>query len=288
MIPEPGPEPPEQAVRCPHCQARMKGKFCHKCGEKKFKPADLSTRKLLSEFWMRVTHIDNRLWKTLQLLFLRPGDLTQAYCNGVRKAYLKPIQLFFIANVLYFLSLLFFQNDVFYFPLENFIKYRPFGIDYAGWVKHETLLRGWTDEAFREAFNAQIKTQGKAWVILNVPMLALIIGLLYLNQRQRFPVEHLVFSLHFYTFVLLYICLLGLAGIGLYTIGAATGLMGRLGWIVEILALFIFLYLAVALRRYYREDWGLTLLRMIPLYLGVIFSLQVYRLLIFRISLFFL
>ncbi|MEZ4943567.1 MAG: DUF3667 domain-containing protein [Saprospiraceae bacterium] len=271
-------------LRCQACQAKMKGKFCRKCGEKKFKSSDLSLKKLGWEFWIKITHVDNRFWKTVFALFFRPGALTRAYCAGIRKAYLKPIQLFFIANLLYFLSLNFFKNDVFYYALENFIKYHPLGLDYETWAQNAALEKGLEWELFSESFNAQMQTQVKTWIILNVPLLGLLLMVLFANQK-RYLVEHMVFSMHYYAFIMLYIVALSVFGTGLFYLQEWFGLPAWVRGLIEVLALFIFIYLALAIRGYYRATWVGTVARLVVLYFGIILILNIYRVLMFWVSL---
>lgn len=273
-----------EAERCPACQAKMKGKFCRKCGEKRFRHSDLSLSRLAREFWSKITHADSRTWTTFKLLFLHPGFLTRQYCTGVRKPYLKPVQVFFIANVLYFIGLMFFTNDVFYFPLRNYVRFHPFGVDFEAWAQAAAVGKGMTWADFTAAFDAQMQTQVKTWIVLNVPLLALLMALLYANQR-RFLVEHLVFALHFYAFVMVYICLLSFTGILLFNLNEWLGLGNWARWIIEFLAVAMFIYLAVAMKRYYGEKWVWTLVRLAPLYYGIIMVLNLYRLMMFWIVL---
>ncbi|MCK6691416.1 MAG: hypothetical protein L6Q97_04870 [Thermoanaerobaculia bacterium] len=43
---------------CPSCGARLKGKFCHKYGEKKVKLKDFAMHRYLKQMFAHATHFD--------------------------------------------------------------------------------------------------------------------------------------------------------------------------------------------------------------------------------------
>jgi hypothetical protein len=63
---------------------------------------DLTLRGLVDQFLQALSRIDSRLLRSLRGLVTRPGALTLAFTRGERKNYVGPIQLFFIANALFF------------------------------------------------------------------------------------------------------------------------------------------------------------------------------------------
>ena len=87
---------------CPTCQHQYQGDYCNNCGEKVFHPHDLSLPHLLEDAVDKFTHFDLKIPKSVLLLF-NPGYLTEKFLKGIRKPFANPIQLFLIANVLFFL-----------------------------------------------------------------------------------------------------------------------------------------------------------------------------------------
>ncbi len=87
---------------CPTCQHQYHGDYCNNCGEKVFHPHDLSLPHLLEDAVDKFTHFDLKIPKSVLLLF-NPGYLTEKFLTGIRKPFANPIQLFLIANVLFFL-----------------------------------------------------------------------------------------------------------------------------------------------------------------------------------------
>src|SRR5271165_578400 len=103
------PEAPERQApalsavkRCLNCGAELTGRYCANCSQ----AADVhvpSTRELIHEALEGMTHSDSRLWRTLHLLWFKPGKLTQEFVAGRRAAYLPPFRLYLVLSILFFL-----------------------------------------------------------------------------------------------------------------------------------------------------------------------------------------
>ncbi|MES1203712.1 MAG: DUF3667 domain-containing protein, partial [Pseudomonadota bacterium] len=93
---------PTETWRCPSCEQARSTPFCSQCGERKLPANDLTVRDLVEQVWGAVSNLDARLFRSVKLLLLRPGDLTVAYLSGRRRRYLGPVSLFFFANAVFF------------------------------------------------------------------------------------------------------------------------------------------------------------------------------------------
>ncbi|WP_425106184.1 DUF3667 domain-containing protein [Ancylobacter sp.] len=93
----------EPAARCANCHEPLGGRFCARCGEKLVGPADHTLRRFLEHLFEAFTHADGKVFLTLRCLLTRPGRLTADYLRGKRKPYIPPLQLFLIANLIFFL-----------------------------------------------------------------------------------------------------------------------------------------------------------------------------------------
>ena len=89
--------------QCQSCGTELHGKFCHVCGEKALGPEDKSARKWLSTVFADLSMVDGKLFRTLKGLLFSPGRLAKDYAVGRRVKYLKPLNLFLMANLVYFL-----------------------------------------------------------------------------------------------------------------------------------------------------------------------------------------
>src|SRR6202008_3570248 len=80
-----------------------KGLYCNLCGEKVIEAKDRSFRVFLSHILIATTIVDNKFVKSLALIIQRPGFLSREYVDGKRVKYMRPLQMFFILNLIYFL-----------------------------------------------------------------------------------------------------------------------------------------------------------------------------------------
>jgi hypothetical protein len=97
------PEPPRsQTLVCANCGAELSGEYCAACGQR-HEPHIHTVAHFAGEAFESISHADSRLWRTLWLLFARPGFLTKEFFAGRRAAYLPPFRLYLVLSVLFFL-----------------------------------------------------------------------------------------------------------------------------------------------------------------------------------------
>ncbi len=92
-----------QEVVCKSCGNQFSGFYCNNCGEKVIIPADRSFRKFLNSILLAVTFADSRFVKTFWLIVSKPGFLSREFSDGRTVKYLKPLSIFFLLNLIYFL-----------------------------------------------------------------------------------------------------------------------------------------------------------------------------------------
>ena len=85
---------------CLNCGTQLIGPHCHRCGQAGH------VHRTLTAFWHdlahSVLHFDGKLWRTLPLLALRPGELTRRYVAGERANFVSPMALFLFSVFLMF------------------------------------------------------------------------------------------------------------------------------------------------------------------------------------------
>lgn len=184
---------------CPNCGELFEESYCANCGEKRLTEKDFSVKALLSEVFTDFDLLNNKLFKTLKLLVFNPGIYFGDYLNGKRKPYLKPIQLFLIANALYFFIGAF---NSFMTPLEaqQFQQpYSPLVEQQIESVINESRL---TESAFEETFNRKTTSLSKSILIVFVVIHS--IGAYFFFLRRKVPLISLFqFSLILMSFFLL-------------------------------------------------------------------------------------
>ena len=78
--------------------------YCAGCGQKRA-PLRQPVHHFVAESIVEYFGVDGRLWRSLGLLLFRPGRLTQAYVEGRRARYLRPLRLYLTATLLFFFLL---------------------------------------------------------------------------------------------------------------------------------------------------------------------------------------
>ncbi len=96
-------------------------------------------------------------------------------------------------------------------------------------------------------------------VLLTLVMFALVLKIIYIRNK-RYYVEHLVFSLHCHTFLLV------MAALGLLIYDNVSP-----AWVLSLTQIAIILYFFLAMKGYYGQSWGKTLAKMIILFFSYIF-----------------
>lgn len=78
--------------------------FCRNCGQKH---TDLNDGifHFVAEFITELLSLDGRVFRTLGMLFWRPGELTNEFMLGRRKRYLPPVQIYLFSTFLLFFAL---------------------------------------------------------------------------------------------------------------------------------------------------------------------------------------
>ena len=271
----------EQPARCATCSQPLGGKYCAHCGEKRVEPDDHTLKKFCSHLFAAFTHADGKIFLTLRYLLLRPGRLTADHLRGRRKPYIPPLELFLIANLVFFLLHPLIGSNTLTTSLNTQLHYTWHQGIAQALVTPRLAARALTAEAYAEIFDPAAVTQAKSLVILVVPFFTLAVMALYWRQRRHYAI-HLVFSLHFCAFWLLLICAsLALTNLTVRLLrtaavfpSAAVMNWGLIGFTLVIMTAYLFLAVRVV---FAREAAWITVAKALTLGLAFDLSLQAYR-----------
>jgi len=308
-------EPHHEQGPCLNCGAFLSEDdlFCSHCGQKRIEREDMSFRHLIGESFLDYFHFDSKFFRTILPLIYRPGWLTLEYMSGRRKSFVEPFKLFLVISVIYFLLLPFGKESEsekttpvdsgkstvqptknpeakhYSFSL-NGIKINKSGsdsikqeIDSIGLnayvEKHNAKESRWTKLFIRQVLKIMISTGQSFTTILEhtasklifllIPVFAGMLKLFYL-RRKRLYFEHLIFALHLHAFIFLVFI---------------TSLLIELLLPIPMFLIvsIILAYGFIALKKYYGQGWGKTLLKMLLIslsYLIIGFPLFVFLLLL--------
>jgi hypothetical protein len=265
---------------CASCGAPQPGRFCERCGEKRITTHDYSIVHFGETLLETLTHFDYRSVRALWVLVAKPGLLTRDYLDGRRKPYVGPIQLFVIINL--FSALLSFNT--FRTPLYIQERDPPFAATKRAMAAEAQSHGGKTREEFVKEFDRTAGVQAKTWIFSMIPVYALLLMVVYGFRRYYF--EHLVFATHFYAFMLLWLLVGGLAAILILWLAGITlsgeAMQNGVGGVI-VAGLAVYLYFA--LRRTYGDGAAAATARAIVLAALFFPVVQLYRLLLFFVTL---
>ncbi len=278
----------DSAWSCPACGAAATRSYCATCGERRLGRRDLSVLALLSQVVESVTNADGRIFRTFAALVLRPGELTVAYAEGRRKAYIAPFQLFLIANVAFFFlqSALGFQ--VLSNTFESHITEQSYSAHAAAIADERLAAKGIDRAAYAPVFDAAIDVNAKAFVVLFVPAYALLVWLMSFRSRRPGAI-HWVFALHFVAFFLIALGVLMPVGIWLLSMllhligGSERQIDAISAWLLVAL---VTVYAFTALGRVYGGPSYRRGLKAFLLSFALLLVMRVYRFVVFLITLY--
>ena len=198
-------EPWQEQKHCRNCESPLTGSYCHQCGERVLTERDRSLSMMLGAFLQGILNFDNKFFRTFKTLVTRPGELTLAYHRGARQRFLRPVQLFLIANLLYFI-----------FPVLSSLnvsfKTQMYHLPFSAWVRPK--LEGYLADRqldaleFERQFDRQSPQIAKLIVVVLVPMYGLLFRLLYWKRRDYFLTDFFALAFYFLSFYMLVLLVL--------------------------------------------------------------------------------
>lgn len=240
--------------RCVSCEAPLSGTYCAQCGERRPDRSHLTISSFLHRTFEEIADFEHsKLIRSLRLLFFRPGYLTTEFLRGAVKPYLGPVKLYVMAFALSLFLYTVYRPAAIY-DVRSSITLAPRG----SWHKQIATIahqRNTTEEQMIFEVNARWQKYLYFSEIVYPLVLATGLAALYL-RRQRYYVEHLIFSLHILAFTYL-------MGVLFWPIYAIFGLgVSALFTIISAVILIVSLaYILVAVRRVYEQSWAVTAMK---------------------------
>jgi hypothetical protein len=275
-------EPVIAAHKCKSCENEFRGTFCNICGEKILEPADRTFRTFTINF---LAFADSKLLKTLWMVIRNPGKLSSEYAEGRRVNYLRPLQLFFILNLIYFLFPLL---QLFNTSLKTQMYFRTHSPIVKQWVHEKVGNDPLALQGYTLMYNEKTTSLAKLLIIVFVVLAAIPMALIY-RKKNRFFTDHVTLAVELTTFNLAVNALF----LSLFLM-AVNQLIhwSHTGWekylddftltIIFILTNSYFLFGAA--KTFYRQTGKILILKVILGLLGLFVALELYRVTLFCIT----
>jgi Protein of unknown function (DUF3667) len=123
---------PIETHTCRNCGHVFSGKVCNICGEKIFSEKQLSTGHFFHQVIDFFLHFESKVLKTIKLNIIKPGFVTMENLRGVRVPYAKPVQLYLVVSVVFFIAVAKIgrkdyipsKEDHHYYPLSDYAMFK--------------------------------------------------------------------------------------------------------------------------------------------------------------------
>jgi hypothetical protein len=225
-------------------------------------------------------HFDSKFFRTLPPLFFKPGYLTEHALKNNEQKYVKPFALFVFLNFIFFI---FKYGGLFTYSIDG---YRSNSAMMNYFAKKQIGLHLST-VIMEDRFNTAMHFEQKEYFVIMIPIFALILQFLFFFKRRAYA-EHLVFSLYFYSFFIVYLMLIPYLAIPIFwllqNLGIAINVLNSEAALAILVLLINLVYLSFAARRIYKENYFSTIVK------SAVLSIAVYLLIayVYRNALFFI
>ncbi|MDB5202145.1 MAG: hypothetical protein JWQ27_1554 [Ferruginibacter sp.] len=268
-------------VICRNCGNKFTGKYCNICGEKAYDEKDRSVMHLVGEGLHFITHFEGTFLTTLKSVLFKPGQLSEDYCNGIRKRYFKPLSFFLMLVIIYLLFPLFNGlNQILYAHMQQSV-YGKFAtkevtkIIATGKIDYDTLA---------DAFHHKAEQISKFLLFILIPVMACFSWLLGYRKRSLYY-DHFIFSIEAVSVLILWgflICPVILFSISpllpadFFETELYTGIIMGGGFAI---------FVATAARRFFNfKRWYSMLYALLYTFCLMLFVQFVYKLILFYIA----
>lgn len=274
-----------QEHTCKSCGNTFVGLYCNLCGEKIIEPKDRKLKSFLGKVIIATSFVDNKFLKSLWLTISRPGFLSREYVDGRRVNYMRPLQMFFILNLIYFLfPVLQLFNSSFY-TQTHILPHRKIAQQM---VEQKAKKEQITIKGLELLYNDKTKSLAKLLLVVFVLLASLPLSLIFL-RKNRFFTDHVALAVELTSFNLAINAIL--LSVLLWVISKVLQLSHASGGIYlnDITLTLVFVmtnvyFLFRAAKAFYFQHGKRLLLKTIGGVVGLFLALEAYRFILFGIT----
>jgi len=261
---------------CKSCGNNFTGLYCNRCGEKVIIPAERSFRTFIDNLITAVTLADNKFVKTLWLIIKKPGFISKEFANGRRVKYMKPISVFFVLNLIYF----FFPVIQLFNASLNTQLQSPHGVFIKDFIALKMVKLHMNVTSFSLIYDLKTVSLAKLMVMVFVVLASLPLNVLY-RKKNRFFTDHVDYAIELACFNLF---------INTIVLKLIAQFLGFGHYIDEkvLAGIFIATNLYFLIRsgiNFYNEKGWRLIVKSVLMIFCLILSLEVYRIILFFVTL---
>lgn len=270
---------------CKSCGNSFIGLYCSQCGEKVIEPKDRSLRTFLSNILLFISFADSRFIRTLWLIIKNPGFLSKEYVEGRRVKYLRPLQLFFILNLVYFL-----------FPVlqlfNSSLRTQMYFLFHSAWVNKMVIAHVATEgislDGYALMYDAKTMGLAKLLMVFFVLLASLPLSIIFM-RKSRYFTDHVTLSIELACFnifvnaIFLSALLWVLSKIFHWSGSGLGGYLNDTTFTVIFIATNLY-FLYRAARTFYQQKGKRLIVKSLLAILGLFLALEAYRLLLFFVT----
>lgn len=273
---------------CLNCSNEFSGKFCNKCGEKVISQRDRTVMHYFEGVFHMFTHLDSKFLKSVKLLFTNPGFISSNYALGRRQPFMKPVALFFVGNLIYFLFPFFstFTTTLYY------QKNSDYGGLIAPQIERKMQSTGMTFDELAEVYNQKTVGYSKLILILLVPLFGIAFWIMNFRRRPLFA-DHLLMGLEFMCYTLFYnTIILSLVLLVLHTVFKLFGVdinplfRDEKIFLLPIIVTSIMYYVYRSQRTFYADKIIPAVLKAAAFLVATLVVITLYRFILFQVTMF--
>jgi hypothetical protein len=179
---------------CLNCGQVLLGPYCVTCGQEDEDP-EPSVKEFLVDVFDDFLAWDSHFGRTMRPLLARPGFLTVEYFAGHRAPYLPPARVYLIVSIIVFFVLL--------LGSDAFVESMSDPTQVAALMAQHGIDRAELFHRMGETFETVLPFV----MALAIPLFAIAMKLFYIRSSHYY-VDHLVFSFHLFSIMLIYLIVL--------------------------------------------------------------------------------
>jgi hypothetical protein len=305
--------------RCLNCNSLVYGRYCQVCGQENVHHK-MSFFGMFRHFVFDLLHFDGKFFSTIFNLYKKPGFVALEYINGKRVKYLEPFKMYIFTSTIFFLALPYLnksdvQNKVskpdtptatinygadtsrrdslptpmYYATYEGFEKvFLQNGRNKLGWLEKLILHRVYTFGKEHKVTNTNLQEEMAKDVLKKIPKVLFFIlpvftwllQLLYFRKKELTFSDQGIFTLYYFVTIFISIILVKIIAVISDNILHTEITEG----ITFLCVCFLLVHLLLALKRFYQQKWGKTILKFTLFFFFGILIIAFAMLIIFLIS----